>query len=242
VFETTLFFDGMDGYASESVIEEVIELLEYPEMPQDDDISIEDLLTTRQRCRLAQAPATSASRAAGSQVGGEAMDDASELSELTQQHHQQHLPTPGPSEEDSTPMVPEGYRRRGERALQDVNLDLNDTGLIILGKRNRKPRDLNNFAMHSYAARLGAEPLINYLRAFSTQIPSIPAGIEEVPRIHQSQLPPPPKTMKQLNTHMFSSQFRRAQEIEWRDLRAKGVFRKTDKTKATADGEVLPLM
>ena len=31
-------------------------------------------------------------------------------------------------------------------------------------------------------------------------------------------------------------------EIEWRDLRAKGVFRKTDKMKNTADGEVLPLM
>jgi hypothetical protein len=33
VFEPTLFFDGIDGYASESVIEEVIELLEYLEMP-----------------------------------------------------------------------------------------------------------------------------------------------------------------------------------------------------------------
>jgi hypothetical protein len=48
--------------------------------------------------------------------------------------------------------------------------------------------------------------------------------------------------MKQLNTHMFSSQFQHAQEIEWRDLRAKDVFRKTDKTKATVDGKVLPLM
>jgi hypothetical protein len=40
VFETTLFFDGMDGYASDSIIEEVIELLEYPEMPWDNDISV----------------------------------------------------------------------------------------------------------------------------------------------------------------------------------------------------------
>jgi hypothetical protein len=37
----------MDGYASTPVIEEVIELLEYPEMSQDDDISIKDLLTAR---------------------------------------------------------------------------------------------------------------------------------------------------------------------------------------------------
>jgi hypothetical protein len=52
-------------------------------------------------------------------------------------------------------MVPEGYRRRGERAPQDVNLDPNDTVLIILGKRNRKPRDLNNFLIQSYAAEAG---------------------------------------------------------------------------------------
>jgi hypothetical protein len=189
----------MDGYASESVIKEVIELLEYPEMPQDDDISLEGLLTTRQSRRPAQAPATSASRAAGLQVGGEARDDASISSKLTQ-----HLPTPGPSE-NSTRMISDGYRRRGERAPQDVNLDPTDTSSIISGKRNQKPRDLNNFAIQSYAARLGAKPLINYLRAFATQIPSIPAGIEGLPRIHQLQLPPPPKTMKQLNTHMFSS-------------------------------------
>ena len=77
VFEPTLFFDGMDGYASISVIEEVIELLEYPEIPQDDDISIEDLLTARQRGRQI-APVTSALRARGSQLGGEMTDDALE--------------------------------------------------------------------------------------------------------------------------------------------------------------------
>jgi hypothetical protein len=68
IFEPTLFFDGMDGYATTSVIEEVIELLEYPETPQDDDISIEDLLTARQRSRTT-ASVTSAPRAKGSQLG-----------------------------------------------------------------------------------------------------------------------------------------------------------------------------
>jgi hypothetical protein len=33
IFKPTLFFDGMDGYASTLVIEEVIELLEYLEIP-----------------------------------------------------------------------------------------------------------------------------------------------------------------------------------------------------------------
>jgi hypothetical protein len=42
-------------------------------------------------------------------------------------------------------MIPDGYRQRGERAPQDVNLDPTDTSLIILGKRNQKLKDLNNF-------------------------------------------------------------------------------------------------
>jgi hypothetical protein len=139
-------------------------------------------------------------------------------------------------------MVPEGYRQRGDKAPQDVNLDPTDTNLIVSGKRNRKPRDLNNFAVQSYAARLGPEPLVDYLRAFLAEITLIPAAIDEIPRIHQSQLPPPPKAVRQLDTHMHGSQFRRAMDIEWRDLRAKGVFGQTDHSKATADGEVLPLM
>jgi hypothetical protein len=66
--------------------------------------------------------------------------------------------------------------------------------------------------------------------------------LDEVPCIHQSQLLSLPKTTKQLNTHIFGSQFRRAQETEWQDLRAKGVFRRTEQSKTTANSEVLPLM
>jgi hypothetical protein len=169
VFEPTLFFDGMDGYASTPVIEEVIKLLEYPELPQNDDISIEDLLTAGQRSRQT-ASVTSTPRAGGSQLGGEMTDDALES-------NQQQLLSPTPSEEDTIHVVPRGYRQQGEKAPQDVNLDPTDTNLIISGKRNRKPRNLNNFAIQSYAARLGSEPLVDYLRAFSTQIPSISLGI-----------------------------------------------------------------
>ena len=115
-------------------------------------------------------------------MGGETTDDALE--------HQQQLPTPAPSEEDTTRMVPEGYRQRGEKAPQDVNLDPTDTSLIVSGKRTRKPRDLNNFAVQVYAARLGPKPLDDYLRAFSTEILTkrASASADEVPRIHQSQL------------------------------------------------------
>ena len=236
VFEPTLFFDGMDGYASGSVIEEAIELLEYPDLTQDDDINIEDLLTARQRSCLT-APVTPAPKATGSQVGGELADDAPEST-------QQQMPTPRPSGEDTIQVVPKGYRQRGEKAPQDVNLDPTDTSLIVSGKRNRKLRDLNNFAVQVYAARLGPEPLFHYLRAFSTEIISDRAfaRADAVPRIHQSQLPPLPKSENQLDTHMFGNQFRRAMEIEWRDLSAKGVFGQTEQSKATADSEVLPLM
>jgi hypothetical protein len=41
---------------------------------------------------------------------------------------------------------------------------------------------------------------------------------------------------------MFGDNFQRAMEIEWRELRAKGVFGHTEQSKATADSEVLPLM
>ncbi|KAI1515853.1 Pol protein [Pyrenophora tritici-repentis] len=229
-FEPTLFFDGIDGYASTLVIEEVIELLEYPEMPQDDDISIEDLLTARQRQHSRQtAPVTSAPTAGGSQVGGEMADDALKSNQ---------------PKEDTIHVIPKGYRLRGEKAPQDVNLNPTDTNLIISGKRSRKLRDLNNFAVQVYAERLGPEPLVDYLRAFSTEIlcDRASASADKVPRIHQSQLPPLPKSENQLNTHMFGDQFRHAIEIEWRDLRAKGVFGHTEQSKATADSEILPLM
>jgi hypothetical protein len=80
------------------VIEEVIKLLEYLEIPQDDDISIKDLLTARQ-CSRHTAPVTSASRAAGSQVGGEMTDDA--LDDALESNQ---------PEEDTIHVVPKGYR------------------------------------------------------------------------------------------------------------------------------------
>jgi hypothetical protein len=155
IFEPTLFFDGTNGYASTPVIEEVIKLLEYPEMPQDDDISIEDLLTARQRSHQT-ASVTLAPRAGGSQVGGEMTDDALKS-------NQQQLLSPTPSEVDTIHVVPRGYCQQGEKAPQDVNLDPTDTNLIVSGKRNRKPRDLNNFAVQLYTAKLGPEPLVDYL-------------------------------------------------------------------------------
>jgi hypothetical protein len=124
----------MDGYATTSVIKEVIELLEYPETPQDDDISIKDLLIARQRSRQT-ASVTLAPRAGGSQLGGEITEDALESDDALKSN-QQKLLSPTPSEEDTIHVVPRSYRQQGEKAPQDVNLDPTNTNLIVSGKRN----------------------------------------------------------------------------------------------------------
>jgi hypothetical protein len=182
-------------------------------MSQDDDISIKDLLTARQHSRQT-VTMTSALRPRGSQLGGEMANNTLDL-------NLQQLPTPRPSEapriseeDDTIHVVPKGYRQQGQKAPQDINLDPTDTNLIVSGKRNRKPKDLNNFSIQSYAVKLGSKSLVDYLQAFSTKIHSIPTGVDGIPRIHQSQLPPAPKAVKQLHTHMFSNQFQRAMDIE----------------------------
>jgi hypothetical protein len=50
IFEPARFYKSLEGYAHEAVIKEVIKLLAFPEESADDDVAIEDLLTSRQ-CR-----------------------------------------------------------------------------------------------------------------------------------------------------------------------------------------------
>jgi hypothetical protein len=71
VFEPTEFYDGPQGYAYKSVIEEVIKLLSFPEEFEPDDMTIEDLLTTRQRRQRQNTDAPVLSKL---QVGGEGME------------------------------------------------------------------------------------------------------------------------------------------------------------------------
>jgi hypothetical protein len=86
------------------------------------------------------------------------------------------------------------------------NVSSTTTSLIIPSKRNRKSRILYNFTTQSYAARLGPKPLIDYLRAFLTNICSAKTC---TPQIHQSQLPPPPESVKVSTCgHPFFSGYR----------------------------------
>jgi len=74
VFEPAKFYEGLQGCAPEFVIEEVIELLAFPEEFEPDNMAIEDLLTYRQRRQHQESATPSLSE---SQVGGEEMDKES---------------------------------------------------------------------------------------------------------------------------------------------------------------------
>jgi len=49
VFDTERFYEGPGGYASEAIVNEVIEVLAIPEPMVEDDIATDELLTRRQR-------------------------------------------------------------------------------------------------------------------------------------------------------------------------------------------------
>jgi hypothetical protein len=141
---------------------------------------------------------------------------------------------------------PDGYRRYGgETAPNNFNREIDPTA-IIEGRRQRRPLGSYHvseahFTIASFATRLSEESRAFYLNAFTSHIlkqqqPTINT------RIHISQAPPLPKHIRQLENHQFESEFRFDMAIEWKNLRLKGCFQRTNRTKETADAEVLPLM
>ncbi|KAI0991462.1 hypothetical protein K3495_g16725, partial [Podosphaera aphanis] len=138
--------------------------------------------------------------------------------------------------------VPEGYRAYGEPAPRGINLNPHDTSLIITGKRNRKQApNPNVFAIQTHVITLGKSAVSTYLQTFAAETSKQNLSAD-IPKIHQSQLPPPPKHFKALDKHLFGEQFKQALMAEWNSLQKKGCFRRTKITKTTADAEVLPLM
>jgi hypothetical protein len=112
---------------------------------------------------------TSALRARGSQLEGEIANNALKSNNALKLNQQQLLSSTL-SKADTIHVVSRGYCQQGEKAPQDVNLNPTDTNLIVSGKRNRKLRDLNNFAVQLYTAKLGPKPLVDYLQVFLTKI------------------------------------------------------------------------
>ena len=105
---------------------------------------------------------------------------------------------------------PPGYQKKGNKAIKNINLNPNNTSLIITGKRTQKPLpDKNVYAIHAHALITQGADMSQYLSAFATEA-SKPAPVENIPCIYQSQLPKTPQFVKDLDTHMFGAQFNKA--------------------------------
>jgi hypothetical protein len=133
VFEPTKFYEGLQGYAQESVIEEVIELLLFSEEFEPDDMAIEDLLTTRQRCQR-QNPDTPA--LSESQVGGEEMEQ-----------YNDGLLTPGPS-------TPEGRDGRDGRNQNDSSSTDSEQRALDEHLAHKQPSDASRGSRDLSATQL----------------------------------------------------------------------------------------
>ncbi|KAI1670089.1 hypothetical protein L13192_05605 [Pyrenophora tritici-repentis] len=193
VFEPTKFYDGPQGYARESVIEEVIELLSFPEEFEPDDMAIEDLLTARQR---RQQP-TDAPALSESQVGGEEMehyngglltpepsnlslyndqDLISEQRAMDEQLAQEQQRNVVQGSQDTSATQIEGYipDRYENNAPRRRNLDLSTDNIIEGPRRTRRNADLQEpERWHSHAVTYGGS-VDNYLKAFSTALKTEP--------------------------------------------------------------------
>ena len=228
IFDHTQFFTGLNGFADGEDIEEEIELLAYPTPPQQEDVEQELLLTRQQaQCQLFDTPDV----ANNIQVGGETNDKLGSAQQISEQTTSLSTPsdnlhpleklseceefaTPQPvallNRQDCSKSPPPGYQKKGTKATKDINLSPNNIRLIITGKRTQKPPpDKNVYAIHAHALVTQGADLSQYLSAFATEV-SKPAPVENIPCIHQSQLPKMPQFVKALDTHMFGVQFNKA--------------------------------
>ena len=142
-----------------------------------------------------------------------------------------------------------GYRLRGSsRAPRDINADV-DQAHIIPGARTRGDRRRQqqgdhhdtSFA-HCYAVQFGSDKVDGYLKAFTTQLEKHTDDHGgPVPRIHSSQIDPPPKHYGELKGHSYEPEFKQAMYKEWSSLWDKGCFQNTTLTKeADTEIETLP--
>ena len=214
------------------MIEEVIELLAFPEEFESDDMAIEDLLTTRQR---RQQQTTLASELAESQMGGEVteqdkeqpntglltpdtliqnqQDDSLPLESVLEQRalneqfaqEQQYNVEQGSQDLSATQI--EGYipDRHENNAPRRRNLDFSTDNVIEGPRRTRRNAGLQEpERWHSHAVFYGGS-VDNYLRAFSTALKT-----ESTTKIHRTQVPRAPRSYQELNSHQFGEQFRQA--------------------------------
>jgi hypothetical protein len=178
------------------------------------------------------------------------------------------LTNDGPAETGSsssnqiTSSPPEGFRRHGSTAPRDIgtaDFDLNNT--LPAGQQCSRSYRGATYAVNDESAyhcsfmdeaiaSFGVDAnevnqLAEYYSTFSACVtkPSSPTPIDmEVPCIHQSQLPPSPKYVKDIKGHQFGPQFDASLVKKWQVLQKKGCFKSSTLSKGDIDAECLPLM
>lgn len=212
IFDTARFYSNENDYVQQSFIRQNIELLEYPENNFENNISIEELLTQRQR-RYHNTVLSTPIRHERI-VGGENIHDIEKDTQEADPQVQGQLLTPAPSDfedvlEDNntsnsditTQVIPQedsekaedipesysvlgGYRTYGEVAPKQINLNPYDTSLIVTGKRNRRQAPNRNvFAIYFHVISLGTKPLTTYLYTFKAEI-SKHNVVDNIPQLH----------------------------------------------------------
>ena len=102
---------------------------------------------------------------------------------------------------------------------------------IIEGTRSRKPSKKRQEAYYADLNR--PQELPAYYSAFAL-------GVKEgKPRIHQKDLPPPPRSWKEMQRHSYSKEFKEAAKKEYQSFQDRETFKIVRKT---PDIKIIPLI
>lgn len=141
----------------------------------------------------------------------------------------EHLPTPEPDLEPGPTALP---------TAQEATSLLPDPPATSSTRpqRTRIPsrRILENQAIEAELQQLRKGPKAN-----SNDVAAHSFHCAASQRIHQQDLPPEPRSFKELRNHPFGEQFRKAAEVEWESVLSKGVVQPVPAH--TAHGRTIPL-
>jgi Reverse transcriptase (RNA-dependent DNA polymerase) len=163
-------------------------------------------------------------------------EDAQKDASIDPVQSQHGLPTP-----ETTPAPPESSQQASPdipialiaperpQPRQEIIGDLQDPRNIVEGSRTRRPKQRNE----AYAADLAnPEQLPAYHSAFAL-------GVNEgKPKIHEKDLPPPPRFWKELQRYRYGKEFEKAAEKEYQAINDRGTFKIVQKT---SDITMIPL-
>jgi hypothetical protein len=210
----------------------------------------EELTQTTPESNIPNATATGPANDAGQQQQNEQDSTPDETSiqtpECESSESDHFLPTPRP-----TPPIDLSSPTATERAPTPTGLDTRpqntapraaeisgtyDPNLIIEGSRTRRP----SARRQAYLAALHhPEDAPSYYAAFTA---ALDRSEESRPRLHRDQLPPPPKSWRELKQHPHAADFLAAAQTEFTSLQRKGMFESIHLTPQIASQTVLPLL